>query len=120
MNSLSKNFEIMWKELSKYNKNRFYVLIALSVVLSAFEAASLGALVPFLTAVTVPQRILDNELLMGILRPLGLINQDQIATAATVLFISVTVITGCLRFAVLKLQFSFAHLSSNDVAVAIF
>jgi len=120
MNSLSKNFEIMWKELSKYNKDRFYLLIALTIVLSAFEAASLGALVPFLTAVTVPQRILDNELLMGILRPLGLINQAQIATAATALFITVTVITGCLRFAVLKLQFSFAHLSSNDVAVAIF
>jgi ATP-binding cassette subfamily B protein len=120
MNPLSKNFEIMWKELSKCNQNRFYVLIAFTVALSIFEAASLGAIVPFLTAVTIPQSILDNELLMGVLSPLGLVDQTQIATAATGLFIALTVITGGLRFVVLKLQFSFAHLSSNDVAIAIF
>ena len=120
MNSLAKDFHIMWKKVSKYNQNRFSGLIVLTVVLSVFEAASLGTLFPFLTAVSVPQKIIDNEVLMAILGPLGLLNQTQIVTAATVLFIVVTLITGCFRFAVLKLQFSSAHLSSNDVAVAMF
>jgi ATP-binding cassette, subfamily B, bacterial PglK len=120
MNPLFQNFKVMWGELSSKNRKRFYALIALILALSTFEAASLGALVPFLTALTMPQKILDNELLMSVLSPLGFIDQAQIATAATVLFIAVTVITGLLRFAVLKLQFSFAHLSSNDIAVAIF
>ena len=120
MNSILKDFHIMWKRLSNNNKKKFYVLIFFTIFLSIFEAASLSAIVPFLTAISIPEKILSNDLFMNILRPFGLLQQTQIATAATVFFIVVTIITGCLRFIVLKFQFSFSHQASNDVAIKIF
>ena len=120
MNTLKQNFLFIWKQISDSNKQRFYMLIVITIFLSLFEAASLGSLVPFLTAMTSPQTILDNDFLMNFLNPIGINTHTELATAATVLFVVITITTGALRFFLLKLQYSFSHLASNDISVTIF
>ena len=105
MNPLSVNFSKLWLNLSNNNKKRFYLITILSIILSVFEAASLGSLVPFLTAITSPQVLLDNEYIALVLVPLGIETHSQIAFASTCLFISITVITGIFRFSLLHLHF---------------
>lgn len=120
MTSLKSNFYILWKSISKKNQFTFYLICFLTIVLSIFEAATLGSLVPFLTAITSPELILQNEYFKIILEPLGITNTDQIAITSTILFITVTIITGIFRFALLRLQYIFSHKSANDLSNKIF
>lgn len=120
MNTLGVNFSKLWVNLSKNNKKRFYVISILSIFLSVFEAASLGSLVPFLTAITSPQVLLENEYLAFVLVPLEIKTHGQVAFASTCLFVSITVITGVCRFALLHLQFVFGHKTANDLSNNIF
>ena len=58
--------------------------------------------------------------LQNALQYLSISTPSEIATFATLLFIMSTLVTAGLRFVVMKLQFSFAHKSSNDLAASIF
>jgi ATP-binding cassette, subfamily B, bacterial PglK len=120
VNPLRVNFSKLWLNLSNNNKKRFYLISVLSIFLSVFEAASLGSLVPFLTAITTPQVLLDNEYIALVLSRLGIETHIHIAFAATCMFISITVITGILRFALLRSQFVFGHRVANDLSKNIF
>jgi ATP-binding cassette, subfamily B, bacterial PglK len=120
MKPLRANFTKLWCNLSNKNKKRFYLISVLTVLLSVFEAASLGSLVPFLTAITSPQVILDNEYMAVILGLLGIDTHSQIAFAATSLFICVTIITGIFRFTLLRFQYIFAHKAATNFSSNIF
>ncbi|MAS82670.1 MAG: hypothetical protein CMF45_08275 [Legionellales bacterium] len=120
MKSYKEYFIFLWKNLSKKNKNRFFIVFLITVFLSVFEAASLGSLVPFLTAVTSPESILNNDDLMQILRPMGIDSSEKLALYATLLFIFITILTGGLRFYLIRLQYLVAHRTANDFSANVF
>ena len=120
VNILRENAITLWEKISYKNKLRFYLLLLFTIILSIFEAASLGSLVPFLTAITSPEIILENSDLIQILSAIGIETEFELARASTALFVSLALITAFLRFFLLKLQYSFAHSSSNDIALSIF
>ena len=120
MNSLNVNLSKLWLNLSNKNKKSLFFIVFLSVFLSVFEAASLGSLVPFLTAIISPQVVLDNEYMELILTPLDIKTPEQIVFASTAVFILVTVISGLFRFLLLRSQLNFAHTAANDISNEIF
>ena len=120
MNSLKSNLYILWVSISKKNQFTFYLICFFTIILSIFEAASLGSLVPFLTALTSPELILESEYLKDFLEILGISNVEQVVMASTILFISITIITGVFRFSLLRLQYIFSHKSANDLSNKIF
>lgn len=120
MSSLRTNLNILWHSVSTENRKTFFYICILTILLSIFEAASLGSILPFLTALISPDLILDNELFNTVLDPLGITNESQIVTASTILFISVTIITGVFRFTLLRFQYVFAHKSANNLSDKIF
>lgn len=115
-----KYFQKLWWHVSHLNQIRFKILLILTLLLSVFEAITLGSLMPFLTAVSMPEKLLENGFFVRILASFDVKTQIEVATFATLIFVLCTIVTAVLRFLVMKMQFKFAHQSSNDIALAIF
>lgn len=82
------------------------------------EVFSIGAAIPFLGALTSPQKVFEYSLLQPFFKLLGAISSEQIILPLTILFCIAVVLSGVIRVAVLwvNLRLSFAigaDLSSN-------
>lgn len=108
----SSQLERLWKKFPRNRKNHLIGLFVLIAVSSVFEAFSLGAIVPFLTAITNPD-LIDGYLQGTILEKLF----NKISINSTVLlaliFIFLGFLSGLVRLLVLwisnRLSFSIGH-----------
>ena len=113
------NFHLLWNKLPTYRKRKFRSVLWVTALLTLFEAANLGALVPFLAAITNPDDILANPEMAPIFGLLNITNKTELATFATASFIVITIVTGILRMLLLRLQYQTSHQAANDLSYEI-
>lgn len=119
-NTLSHNVLILWQFISVRNKRRFLVICIMTVVHALFEAASLGSLLPFLTAITSPELLMENAYVVALTRQLGVVEKEQLVLLTTITFISIVVLTALFRFLILHAQYRFAHNCADDLSERLF
>jgi len=71
---------------------------------SLFEVVSIGAVIPFLGAMTSPETIFENEVIKPLLSIAGTTDADELLVLVTLLFVSAAVIAGVMRMMLLWAQ----------------
>jgi hypothetical protein len=61
MTTLYKILLSLWRHVDKKRKKQFKLLLFVQVVASVFEVISLGAVLPFLGALTAPEKLFYNK-----------------------------------------------------------
>lgn len=110
----------LWLHLEKKWRKKFILLLFLMIIVAFFEVFTIGALVPFLVALTNPSSLFDNEFLIPFIQIMGIASADQLLLPLTFLFILLTIIAAILRMILIWANAIFAYSSGGDLAIEIY
>ena len=69
-----------------------------AIIVSFFEMASLGAVIPFLTVLAEPETIFQNEYIQPFISFLQITQPSELALPITLVFILLTIFSALVRF----------------------
>ncbi|MDA9648906.1 ABC transporter ATP-binding protein/permease [Alphaproteobacteria bacterium] len=85
-----------------------------------FEVFAIGALVPFLVALTNPVILFEHELLQPFIYVLGISSPGKLLFPLTFLFIVLTIVAAILRMTLIWANSIFAYSSGGDLSIKIY
>jgi len=111
-------------ELTRHIKSRRRIqlgaLATLMLVAAFAEIITIGAVVPFLTALTMPEKILDQATIRPILEYLSITRSEQLFGPLAIAFAGAAFTSGLTRFLLLWLQTRVGHAIGVDVSSEIY
>jgi ABC-type multidrug transport system fused ATPase/permease subunit len=99
--TLFSNLLHLWRHLTNRRKLQFGLLMGLMLVSALAEVVSLGAVVPFLSVLVVPDRVFDHPMLSVKALAWGINSADQLVLLLTIAFAVAAVIAGAIRILLL-------------------
>ena len=112
-----KNF---WRHIPKKRKGQLLALILLTILVSFAEIVSIGAVLPFLGALTAPDRILDIQSLQPFFNKLNIQNSSELLFPMTLIFIIAAIISGIMRLILLWTQTRFGFAIGADISISVY
>ena len=110
----------LWLHLGKKWRRNFLLLLFLMIIVAFAEVFTIGALVPFLAALTNPVRLFEHELTQPLIQVMGINSADELLLPLTLLFIILTILAAILRMTLIWANATFAYSSGGDLAKEIY
>ena len=110
----------LWINISDKRKRQLFVLIVLMFIVSVAEIVSIGAVIPFLAALSNPESITQNIVVQNFTGYIGLNKIPDLLLLFTVIFIIAALVSGALRILLLWSQTRLAHAIGADLSYQIF
>ena len=110
----------LWKHLTKRRKKQFWWLLILMSVASIMEIISIGAVVPFLGALTSPERIYQHDLAQPLIQILAITGPSQLLLPLTIIFVIAALIAAIVRLLLLYLLTRFSYATGSDLSIDIY
>jgi ATP-binding cassette subfamily B protein len=114
------SLELVWRHLSRKRRLQFTLLAAAMVVMSALEIVTLGAVLPFLGALTVPEKVFEYTILQPLWHMLGISDAVDLILPVTLLFCVAALLAGVWRLLILFASTRFAYAVGADFGYQIF
>lgn len=109
----------LWHHIDSRRRGQFWILLALMTLSSFAEILSIGAVLPFLGALTAPDRIFQHPAAQPFIEVLGMASADQLILPLTVAFCLAALVAAGMRLILLwvsvRLSFAFGSDLSNKV-----
>jgi ATP-binding cassette subfamily B protein len=99
-----KNIISLWKYLGKNRKTKFFLLISLMILSVFTEIISIGAIIPFLSALTNPDILMKLDWFQPIINLLNIKSSDELLFPLTLGFIGASVFAALIRILLLWLN----------------
>ncbi|MBT4758970.1 MAG: ABC transporter ATP-binding protein [Nitrosomonadales bacterium] len=115
--SLLANF---WIHIEKKRKLQLLALILLTIFVSLTEIISIGAVLPFLGALTAPETIFEIKFLQPLLVKLNILNPSELLFPMTLLFIITVIISGIMRLILIWTQTNFGYAIGSDISIDVY
>ena len=113
-------FKKLWSHLSKRRKIQFFLILILFTVSSLSEVISLGALLPFLGALSSPDQLFQHPFIQPITQFFELTQPKQLISVFTIFFI-IAVLSACLiRLLLLYTMIKFSNAVGLDINASIY
>jgi len=109
-----------WSKINKKRKSQLFFLLLLSILTSLVELVSIGAVMPFLGALTAPESLYENKDLSYILHLLSINNPSQLLPLFSIFFIVFILMSGFLRITLLWVQTRIGFAIGVDLGQEIF
>ena len=113
-------FKELWQHLSKRRKLQFFLLLGLMIISSITEIISIGAVVPFLGALTAPDQIFLNQHIQPLIKLFQISESKQLLLPLTIIFIIATVFAAIIRLLLLYVSTRFSYATGGDLSVDIY
>jgi ATP-binding cassette, subfamily B, bacterial PglK len=110
----------LWHHTSRRRRQQFILLLGLMVVSGFAEVISLGAVLPFLGALTSPERVLNHRILGHFLRTLGVTASNELVLPLTVAFGATALAAGAIRLLLLWLSTRFVFAAGADLSIEMY
>lgn len=91
----------LWGHLSLRRRSQFLLVLVLTTLVSAFEVLTIGAVLPFLMALTSPQSVVSHPIAIPLIHLFSRSGQQDVLLVLTVAFVSAVITSGFLRVALL-------------------
>jgi ATP-binding cassette subfamily B protein len=117
---LRTNLKKIWQHLSKRRQKQFGLILILMILASFMEVISIGAVLPFLGILTAPEYVYNHELMLPLIKVLGLTEPEQIIFPVTVIFIITTVAAAAIRLLLLYGMTRLSYAAGADMSIDIF
>ncbi len=117
---ISQLLQRLWRHISPRRRRQFALLFVLMFITSFAEVLSIGAIMPFLGVLTMPERIFDHALSQPFIQALGITTPEQLLLPLTIVFAVAVLFAGVMR---LLMLWSNAKLSSGtgaDISISIY
>jgi ATP-binding cassette subfamily B protein len=110
----------LWRAIGQARRRQFRLLLALMVLSSLAEVVTVGAVLPFLSALANPHLLLEHTALRPTLERLGVSTPADVILATTLAFCAAVVFAGVVRILVLRLSLGYAFGLGADISNDVF
>ena len=107
----------LWHHLSQRRQRQFGLLMGLMLVSAFAEVVSLGAVLPFLGILIVPERVFSHPVVADLAQAWGIASGDQLVLPLTVAFAAAALIAGAIRILLLWASTRLAVTSGADLSI---
>jgi ATP-binding cassette, subfamily B, bacterial PglK len=106
--------------ISRRRKIQSVFLLGLTLASSFAEVVSLGAIIPFIGALTQPERVFRHESLAPVIRWLGLTQPTDVIVPLTLAFVVAALLAGALRLLLAYVSLRLANATGVDLSVEVY
>ena len=117
---ISQQFGSLWRHIRPKRKKQFFLVMILVLIASIMEAVSIGAIVPFLGALTASEDLYQNGYILMLFGWLDIQSSEQIPLMLAVLFSVLVILAGVARSALLWAQVRLSYAISLDLDMDIY
>lgn len=110
----------LWNHLSLRRKRQLGLLLILILVASFAELVSIGSVIPFLGALTSPERIFQSPYIRPVISIFGINSEDQIALVLTIVFCFFALLSGAIRLILLIITTRLSFAIGSDLGITIY
>ena len=110
----------LWKHINRRRRIQFGILFIVMILASFAEVVSIGAVLPFLSALTAPNIIFGHPIAEPFIRILNLSEPQQLLLPLTLAFSICVLLAGSMRLILLWLQTRLSHAIGADLSVNIY
>jgi ABC-type multidrug transport system fused ATPase/permease subunit len=110
----------LWKHVNIRRRWQFGLLLIVMLVASCAEIISIGAVLPFLAALTSPERVFEHPMLRPIIQGLGLTEPNQLLLPLTVTFGVAALLVGTMRLLLLWISTKLSFGTGADLSISIY
>ena len=107
----------LWNHLSKNRQKQFLILQVFIVMASLFEMLSLGAILPFLTALSEPELVFKFKYLQPFIQFYGISDAGDLALPLTVMFVMLIVFAALFRIILLWAMTRLSFTTGADLSI---
>ena len=110
----------LWLHINVRRRVQLIALLALMMVASIAEMASIGAVVPFLSVLTAPEQVFVHSFSQPLIRFLSLSEPKQLLLPLTVIFGCGAVLSGIMRLVLIWAQARYCHAIGADLSISMY
>jgi len=110
----------LWFHFSLVRRRQFYFLVLLMIIASLLEVISIGAILPFLGAITQPDLIYEHPRMQSIIDMTNITSSDQLLLPATVIFVISAILAGSVRLLLLYVLTRLSFVTGADLSIDIY
>jgi ABC-type multidrug transport system fused ATPase/permease subunit len=110
----------LWHHIKPRRRGQFGLLLVLMLLASFAEVLSIGAVLPFLSVLTVPERVFEHAAAKPFIQALGLTEPAQLLLPLTIAFAVATLIAGTMRLLLLWANTRLSFATGADLSISIY
>ena len=95
-------------------------MLALMIIASIMEVVSIGAIVPFLGALTSPEKIFQHTITQPLIQTFEITKPSQLLLPLTILFVAATLLAGTVRLLLLYFLIRLSNAVGSDLSIDIY
>ncbi len=110
----------LWRLIDTKRRTQFALLLVLMVIASFAEVISLGAVLPFLGALTSPEKIFTNPLATPFVNFFGILEPNELLLPMTVLFCISILFASAVRLLLIWSTTRLSFATGSDISLSIY
>jgi ATP-binding cassette, subfamily B, bacterial PglK len=110
----------LWHHISPHRRRQLFLLLLLTLLTSFAEILSIGVVIPFLGALTSPDRIFELQAAQPIIHILKLTEPSQLLFPLTIAFIASAIFAGVLRMLMIWTSNKVSFITGADLSIDIY
>jgi len=118
--SMTTLFQRLWAHVTPRRKGQFGLLLVLMIVASFTEIISIGAVLPFLAALTAPERIFQFPAMQPFIGALRINSASQLLLPLTIIFGVAALISGGVRLFLLWASTRLSFATGADLSISVY
>jgi len=110
----------LWNHLGMRRRRQFVLLMGLVLLSAAAEVISIGAVLPFLAALAMPEEVFAHPAAAGIWQALGIGSAQELVLPLTVAFGVAAVASAVIRLLLLRASTRFAFGTGSELSIEVY
>ena len=110
----------LWPFLSKRRQRQFWLVISIMLLAAIAEIFSLGAVLPFLGAITSPELVYQHPYMQPVVTLLSIESAEQIIFPVSCIFIVLALLAGAIRIFLIYVLTRFSFATGAELSVSIY
>ena len=110
----------LWQHINPRRRLQFGLLFLVMILASLAEVISIGAVLPFLGALTAPERIFIHPFAQSLVHTFNLTEPRQLLLPLTIVFSVAALFSGLMRLVLLWSQTRISHAIGADFSISIY
>jgi ATP-binding cassette, subfamily B, bacterial PglK len=110
----------LWRHINIQRRMQLIFLLFLILSTSFVEIFSIGAIFPFIAALTSPDRLFNNSFLYPLFQKMGLISSSQLLIPVTIIFSGTVLVAGALRLILIRRIAKISFSTGADIGYSIY
>ena len=110
----------LWRHLSLRRRHQFYLLLVLTVLSSFAEIISLSSVLPFVGAITEPEKVFGSPLVTTLTHWIGIPHGTNLVIPLAIGFVVASLVAGGLRLLLVWVSVRLGNSAGADLSIEVF